>query len=84
MFHVLGLKWNHGSDSHFVSRENKLELHTSVTQQTLLSFVSSVFDRIGSVTPYTIGARLFLKDIWRITGRQRDDPEPEALGKQFI
>ena len=47
--HVLGLKWNHGSDSLVISREINRELQTSVTQRTVLSFNSSIFDPIGLV-----------------------------------
>ena len=66
--HVLGLKWNHGSDSLVSSRGNNRELQTSVTQRTVLSFNSSLFYPIGLVAPYTVRSRL-LKDIWRITGK---------------
>ena len=82
--HVLGLKWNHGSDSLVVSRGVNRELQTFVTQQTVLSFVSSVFEPFDLVAPYPVKARLLLKGIWRITEQKCDDPLPEALQKQFI
>ena len=50
----------------------------------MLSFVSSVFDPIGFVAPYTVKARLLLKDIWRISGQKWDDDLPEEIKKQFI
>ena len=59
---------NHESDSLVVSREVHCELQISVTQRTVLSFISSVIPPIGLVAPYTVRARLLLKFIWRITG----------------
>ena len=68
--HVLGLKWDHVTDTLVVSRGVNRELKDSVTQRSVLSFVSSVFDPIGLVAPYTVRARLLLKDIWRLSGQQ--------------
>ena len=42
--HVLGLKWDHIDDLLIVSRGVSRELKNSITQPTVLSFVSSVFD----------------------------------------
>ena len=61
--HVLGLKWDHVKDTLVVSREFDRPLDKAITQRTVLSFVSSVFDLIGLVAPYTVKARLLLKDI---------------------
>ena len=47
----------------FVSRGVNRELKDSVTQRSNLNFVSSVFDPIGLVTPYIVGARLLGEDI---------------------
>ena len=35
--------------------------------------MSKVYDPIGLVAPFTVGARLILKDIWRINGQSWDD-----------
>ena len=59
-------------------------LDKAITQRTVLSFVSSVFDPIGLVAPYTVKARLLLKDIWRISGQKWDDDLPEEIKKQFL
>ena len=59
--HVLGLKWYHIDDTLVVSRGVNRELKNSITQRTVLSFVSSIFDPIGLVAPYTVRARLLLK-----------------------
>ena len=68
--HVLGLKWDHVTDTLVVSRGVNRELKDSLTQRSVLSFVSSVFDPIGLLAPYTVRARLLLKDIWRLSGQQ--------------
>ncbi|XP_063727478.1 uncharacterized protein LOC134855029 [Symsagittifera roscoffensis] len=81
--HVLGLKWDHVTDTLVVSRGVNRELKDSVTQRSVLSFVSSVFDPIGLVAPYTVRARLLLKDIWRLSGQQWDDPLPIELCRRF-
>ena len=82
--HVLGLKWDQITDTLVVSRGVNRELKSSVTQRSVLSFVSSVFDPIGLVTPYTIRARrLLLKNIWRLSGQQWHDPLPNELCRRF-
>ena len=43
-------------------------------QRTLLNYVSSVFDPLGLVSPYTVRARLLLKDIRRLLGQKWDEP----------
>ena len=68
--HVLGLKWNHATDTLVVSRGTNPDIKPTVTQRVFLSLVSSVYDPIGLVAPYTVKARLLLKDIWRLSGQQ--------------
>ena len=82
--HVLGLKWDHVLDTLVVGRGVNRELKDTVTQRTVLSFVSSVFDPIGLVAPYTVRARLLLKEIWRISGQQWDNPLPLDLNAKFL
>ena len=60
---VLGLKWDHVKDTLVVSRGDDRPLDKAITQRTILSFVSSVFDHVGLVAPCTVTARLLLKDI---------------------
>ena len=81
--HVLGLNWDHVTDTLVVCRGVNRELKDSVTQRSVLSFVSSVFDPIGLVAPYTVRASLLLKDIWRLSGQQWDDPLPIELCRRF-
>ena len=77
--HVLGLKWDHVKDTLVVSRDVDRPLDKAITQRTILSFVSSVFDPVGIVAPYTVRARLLLKNIWKISGQSWDDELPEDI-----
>ena len=82
--HVLGLKWDHVKDTLVVSRGVDRPLDKAITQRTVLSLVSSVFDPIGLVAPYTVNARLLLKYIWRISGQKWDDDLAQEIKKQFL
>ena len=61
--HVLGLKWNHASDTLVVSRGTTPDTNRTVTQRIVLSLVSATYDPIGLVAPYTVKTRLLFKDI---------------------
>ena len=82
--HVLGLKWNHSTDTLVVSRGTNPEVKPKVTQRIVLSLVSSVYHPIRLVAPYTVKARLLLKDIWRLSGQQRDDDLPLEVVTKFL
>ena len=82
--HVLGLKWDHTNDTLVVSRGTSCAITKSLTQRLVLSLVSKVFDPIGLVAPFTVGARLLLKDIWRVTGQQWDDELPQDIVQRFL
>ena len=82
--HVLGLKWDHTDDTLVVSRGTSCAIIKSLTQRLVLSVVSKVFDPIGLVAPFTVGARLLLKDIWRVTGQQWDDELPQDMVQRFL
>ena len=82
--HVLGLKWDHTNDTLVVSRGTSCAITKSLTQRLVLSLVSKVFDPIGLVKPFTVGARLLLKDIWRVTGQQWDDELPQDIVQRFL
>ena len=81
---VLGLKWSHSSDTLVVSRGTNPEIKAKVTQRIVLKLVSSVYDPIGLVAPYTVKARLLLKDIWRLSGQQWDDDLPPEVVSKFL
>ena len=78
--HVLGLKWDHNTDTLVVSRGT----NSTITQRLVLSLVSKVYDPIGLVAPFTVGARLILKDIWRVNGKSWDDELPKDTIDKFL
>ena len=82
--HVLGLKWNQRSDTLVVSRGVNRSVTEPVTQRLVLSRVASIFDPIGIVAPYTIKARLMLKEVWRLHGQQWDEVLSEELTEEFL
>ena len=82
--HVLGLKWNHSRDTLVVSRGITPDLNRPITQRVVLSLVSAVYDPIGLVAPYTVTARLLLKDIWRLIGQQWDNNLPDDVSETFL
>ena len=82
--HVLGLKWDHTNDTSVVSRGTSCANTNSLMQRLVLSLVSKIFDPIGLVAPFTVDARLLLKDIWRVTRQQRDDELPHDMVQRFL
>ena len=81
--HVLGLKWNHKSDTLVVSRGTTPETQRTVTQRIVLSLVSAVYDPIGLLAPFTVKARFLLKDIWRLSGQKYDGVLPDDIVSKF-
>ena len=82
--HVLGLKWDHNNDTLVVSRGTSSTVTKSLTKRLVLSLVSKVFDPIGLVAPFTVGARLLLKDIWRVSGQHWDEKLPKDTVERFL
>ena len=81
--HVLSLKWEHRKDTLVVSRGTKCDESNKVTQRLVLSLVAKVFDPIGLVAPFTVTARLLLKDIWRLSGQNWDNTLPIEMMNRF-
>ena len=52
-------------------------------QLTDLNYVSSVFDPLGLVSPYTVCARLLLKEIWSPLGQKWNEPLSGELQEKF-
>ena len=82
--HVLCLKWDHVKDTLVISRGVDRHLDNAITQRTVLSFDFSVFDSVGLVAPYTVRARILLKDIWKIRGQSWDDELPDEVRDKFL
>ena len=78
------LKWDHTIDTLVVSRGTSCAITKSLTQRLVISVFSKVFDPIGLVAPFTVGARLLLKDIWRVTGQQWHDELPQDKVQRFL
>ena len=82
--HVIGLKWDHNNDTLAVSRGTSSTVTKSLTQRLVLSLVCTLFDPIGLVPPFTLGARLLLKDIWRVSGQHWDEELPRDTVERFL
>ena len=82
--HVLGLKWDHNNDTLVVSRGTSSTVTKSLPQRLVLSLVSKVFDHIGLVAPFTVGARFLLKEIWRVSGQNWDEELPKGNVERFL
>ena len=78
------MKWIHSTDTLVVSRGTSPNTDRNVTQRVVLSLVSAVYDPIGHVAPFTIKARLLLKDIWSFSGQQWDDNLPDDIATKFM
>ena len=82
-YHVLGLKWDHTKDTLVVGRGTSCDCSKAVTQRLVLSLVAKVFDPIGLVAPFTVTARLLLKNVWRLHGQRWDKRLPNEMIDQF-
>ena len=82
--HVFGLKWDQNNDTLFVSRGPSSTVTKSLTQRLVLSLVSKIFDPIGLVALFTVGARLLLMDIWRVRGQHWDEELPKDTVERFL
>ena len=82
--HVLGLKWDHNNDTLVVSCGTSSTVTKSLAQHLVLNLVSKVFDPIGLVAPFTVDARLLLKDIWRVSGQHWDKKIPKDNVERFF
>ncbi len=67
-----------------VSRGTKKKEPIVVTQRNILGLVSSLFDPLGIVAPFTVRSRLILKNIWQTKGQQWDDPVNEEEKEAFL
>ena len=82
--HVLGLEWNYQFYTLAVSRGTGPDRNLTLTQNFVLSFVSAVYYPLGIVAPYTVKARLLLKENRRLSGEQWDDNIPGHLADTFL
>ena len=78
------MKWDHNNDTLDVSRGISNTVTKSLTQRLALSLVSMVYDPIGLVAPFTVGARLLLRDIWRVRGQLWDEELQKGTVEKFL
>ena len=82
--HVFGFKWEHTKDTLVVSRGTNSTITKSLTLRLVSSLVSKVYDPMGLVAPFTVGAGLILKGIWRVNGQIWDDKLPKDTVDRFL
>jgi len=76
---VLGHLWNLKTDRLSLNVDiDRLLQMTTLTLRTLSSFVASVYDPLGLVTPYTVLLKLFKNRLWSLKLKW-DDPVPAEL-----
>ena len=63
---VLGLVWNTASDTlSLMPRSLQTFQTTQPTKRTVLQDLSKIFDPLGTLTPVTISAKLFMQQLWQ-------------------
>ena len=80
---ILGLNWNVDTDSLIVCRETEQEVPAKITQRIVVSFVSAVFDPLGTCSPFTIRMLFLLKSIWASMGQAWDKELSAEHSKLF-
>ena len=80
----LGFKWDRNNNTLVVSRGTNSTITKSLTQRLVLILVSKVYKPIGLVAPLSVGARLILKDIWRVNGKCWDDEITKDTVDRFL
>ena len=71
---ALGVAWNTDTDSFVIRLKPKKPVDTN---RQILSLVSSIYDPLGMVAPFTLSAKIVLEDIWR-KKRKLDEEIPET------
>ena len=81
---ILGLQWTVDRDSLEICQGADKEVPQVITQQVVLAHVSSVFDPLGLVSPFSDRTRLLLKKIWSTHGQEWDEELTNKDCDQFI
>ena len=80
---VLGFNWETPDDTFSVSRGVSNALPAKFTQRKILSSVSSVYDPLEIVAPFTIRGRLMLKELWCCICQSWDTVVPQNINDLF-
>ena len=63
---ILGLLWNTASDMlSLMPKSLQTSQTTQPTKRTVLQDLSKIFDPLGTLTPVTISAKLFMQQLWQ-------------------
>ena len=81
---VLGLQWTITDDSLQVCRGTSREVETPITQNKILSLVSSVFDLLGLFAPFSVHMRRLLKSMWTKNGQHWDNSVEPNEEEDFL
>ena len=76
---ILGIQWVLKNDNLYVCRGVSNPLPGNITKRKIFSVVSSVFDPLRFVSPFTIRSRLILKELWQLVGQAWDKPVPAKI-----
>ena len=76
---VLGIQWSVSRDSFVINSKTfkKVDLENP-TQRKILKSVSSIYDPIGFIAPFTVRLRTIMQDVWRL-GKQWDNLLPTSF-----
>ena len=80
---IFGIQWNVGVDKLQLCRGLVQKRKDIWTQIAILSVVLSFYDPLGCFAPFTVVARLILKEIWTSHGQRWDDPVCEDVSERF-
>ena len=83
-FSVLGLQWTFTDDSLQVCRGTNKRVEAPITQRKILSLVSSVFDPIGLIAPFSVHMRRLLKGIWNKNRQHWDNRVEPGEEAEFL
>ena len=76
---VLGIQWSVSRDSFVINSKTfkKVDLENP-TKRRILKSVSSIYDLIGFIAPFTMRLETIMQDVWRL-GKQWDNPLPNSF-----
>ena len=80
---ILRIQWNVEVDNLQLCRGLVQKRKDIWTQRAILSVVLSVYDPLGCFAPFTVVARLILKEIWTSHDQRWDDPVCEDFSERF-
>jgi hypothetical protein len=77
---ALGVCWHPKSDE-FSFRGFKLQPHRKLTKRIMLSELARVFDPLGLLSPFTIGAKILFQELWKEKLEWDTDLRPDLREK---